>query len=284
MAMAMMIANTDIGRLTPDSVCNSCLARLSLHTTTQQIRSAATAAAVVAPTSSTTSTSSTDSTTPATQQTYQLRASVVLSRPPILTRPLHPFEKAFFFYQRRLNERLALPFTRYFYYKKGTPADRDWKRKRDARGGAAVRDIGVYNAYGSDAWNDELLVGDKTSEPEEQVEALIRDVEGVDIPKEEGMKEGAGDVVVARPLPRRTEADEKGDLTRLDRKLDGTLYLLVKNKDGKWRFPEGAVEGKEGLHEVSSMRNNIQPATTECVANMVDRPPSASLCRRAAST
>ena len=35
----------------------------------------------------------------------------------------------------------------------------------------------MYNAYGAEGWNDEVLVGDSTSEPEEQVERLLRDAE-----------------------------------------------------------------------------------------------------------
>jgi large subunit ribosomal protein L46 len=120
-----------------------------------------------------------------------------------------------------LNERLALPFTRYFYYKKGTPGDREWKRKMLLRKTPA-RDVGVYNAYSESGWNDEVLVNDKTSEPESQVEALIRDAEGTD-----------------------------GEAGAKNRLLDRTLYLLVKNKNGVWRFPEDEIKGPEGLDQVS---------------------------------
>jgi large subunit ribosomal protein L46 len=58
-------------------------------------------------------------------------------------------------------------------------------------------------------------------------------------------------VPVERPMGRRTEADEKADVKRLDRALERTLYLVVKGKDGKWRFPEGDVPTQEALHEVS---------------------------------
>ncbi|KAL1305889.1 hypothetical protein AAFC00_004035 [Neodothiora populina] len=240
---------------TPDSVCKSCLAQLSpsMSLAASQLRTAASAATAASTLESTSSTSTTveSSQGPVAQQAYQLRASVVLSRPPVLTRALHPFEKAFFLYQRRLNERLALPFTRYFYYKKGTPADRDWKRKQKQRLTPA-RDIGVYNAYGEHGWNDELLVGDRTSEPEEQIEALIRDAEGGDVKEGEGQKRDTSqDIAVQRPLPRLTEADEKNDQTSLNRKLDMSLYLMVKNKDGRWRFPEDLVQGKEGLHQAA---------------------------------
>jgi large subunit ribosomal protein L46 len=235
--------NSSPARSTPESVCNSCLARIS------QYRSASTAAAVAPEASASSQISQNASASPAIRPTYQLRTGVVLSRPPVLTRALHPFEKAFFLYQKRLNERLALPFTRYFYYKKGTPGDREWKRKMLLRKTPA-RDVGVYNAYSESGWNDEVLVNDKTSEPESQVEALIRDAEGTD--GEAGAKrETSQDIVVQRPLPRVTEQDQKGEHTSLNRLLDRTLYLLVKNKNGVWRFPEDEIKGPEGLDQVS---------------------------------
>ncbi|MCJ1320644.1 54S ribosomal protein L17 mitochondrial [Xylographa vitiligo] len=177
----------------------------------------------------------------APHQAYQIKAGVVLSRPPILTRDLHPFEKAFYLYQRRLNERLALPFTRYFYYQKDTPADIDWKKKIKERLTAA-RDIGVYNAYGEYGWNDELLVGAKESEPEVQVEALLKDAE-VEAEDEGPVKKAK----VEKPMPRVTEADTNGDLRSLNRLMTRTLYLVVKGSEGGWGFPAGLLTGKESL-------------------------------------
>ncbi|KAA6414044.1 MAG: 50S ribosomal subunit L30 [Lasallia pustulata] len=176
---------------------------------------------------------------------YQINASLVLSRPPVITRDLTPFEKAYFFYQRRLNERLALPFGRYFYYGKGTFGDIEWKRKIKERQTPA-RDIGVYNAYSKEGWNDELLVGAKESEPEHQLEALLKDAEDV-------MTEGddAADVKkepVEKPMPRVTEADKTGDVKSLNRALQRTLYLLVKGGKGGWTFPTTGLVPKEDLH------------------------------------
>ena len=122
-----------------------------------------------------------------------------------------------------------------------------------------ARDIGVYNAYGEEGWNDEVLVGERIAEPEEQVEALLRDAE------KEG-REGAdseGAVVkrevVERPMPRVTEADRVGDLRSLNRQLERTLYLVVKGGEGLmgeaagWRFPTALLEKSkhESLHTVS---------------------------------
>lgn len=199
-----------------------------------------------------------------------MSCSPVLSRPPLLTRELTSFEKAFFLYQKRLNERLALPFTRYFYIKERTPAEIEWKRKVKARRGVAARDVGSYNAYADDGWNDEVLVGSRLSEPEDIVEKLIRDAEGKDIEEAEpqgdaetggeavsgdakageGVRRPVGAVAVERPLPRVTQADKNGDMQSLARALDQSLYLVVKNKDGNWRFPEDRVLGRENLYQV----------------------------------
>ncbi|KAL8902275.1 MAG: hypothetical protein Q9207_004793 [Kuettlingeria erythrocarpa] len=187
---------------------------------------------------------------PSRRTTYMVRASVLLSRPPVLTRDLSPFEKAYFLYQKRLNERLVLPFSRYFYYQKGTPGDVEWKRKIKERLTPA-RDIGKYNAYDREAgWNDELLVGARESEPEEQVEALLRDAE-VEVKKEmdeEGQEREVKKELAVRPMPRVTEADRVGDTRSLDRLLQRTLYLVVKRQDGRWWFPSDGLVGKESLH------------------------------------
>ncbi|KXG52723.1 Ribosomal protein L46 [Penicillium griseofulvum] len=193
------------------------------------------------------STSASTAADPAVKPDYIINAGVVLSRPPQITRELEPFEKAFFFYQKRLNERLALPFTKYFYFKRGTPADEDWKRKIQERRTPA-RDIGKYNAYDSDAWNDELLLGAQESEPEHQVEALVKDAESTanatsqDTSKKEE---------IPRPYPRITEADKKNDQKSLDRLLSRTLYLLVQSKEGHWKFPSSPVEEGETLRSAA---------------------------------
>ncbi|KAJ5249995.1 hypothetical protein N7489_000405 [Penicillium chrysogenum] len=172
------------------------------------------------------STSASTAADPAVKPAYIINAGVVLSRPPQITRELEPFEKAFFFYQKRLNE-----------------PDEDWKKKIQERRTAA-RDIGKYNAYDSDAWNDELLLGAKESEPEHQIEALVQDAESTanatsqDTSKKEE---------IPRPYPRITEADKKNDQKSLDRLLSRTLYLLVQSKEGHWKFPSSPVESGETL-------------------------------------
>ncbi|KAJ4343618.1 hypothetical protein N0V95_006626 [Ascochyta clinopodiicola] len=183
---------------------------------------------------------------------YAVNAGVVLSRPPQLTRDLHPFEAAFFLYQKRLNERLALPFTRYFYFKARTPADREWKRKMAQRLTPA-RDIGRYKGYGEEAWNDEVLVGAQESSFQWQVDKLLEDAGTTGAEEESGAVAAAANAAkdereaFDRPPPRETEADRKNDTKSLSRALQRTLYLLVKNKDGRWEFPQDRLND-ENLH------------------------------------
>lgn len=267
-ATGMDIAHMAAG-VSRDTICASCLHRLAAQSSH---RSASTAVAFAQ--EERTPDSTTSSNPPVTargpRKAFRLLCSPVLSRPPLLTRELTPFEEAYFLYQKRLNERLALPFTRYFYYKKGTPGDEEWKRKRRTRI-AAGRDVGVYNAYGNEGWNDEVLVNSKLGKPSYIVDNLIRDAEGKEIldaqqqnggkgeMKDENVDTGAatrkpsGDITVERPMPRRSEADDQNDQRSLSRKMDRSLYLLVRRKDGQWRFPEDRVHGKETLHQVSQV-------------------------------
>ncbi len=178
---------------------------------------------------------------------------MILTRPPLLTREPTPFESAFFLYQKRLNERLTARFRKQFYFKQDTPPQMDWRIKIKERHGVAARDIGRYNPRGRMGWNDEVLIGSPTSDPGQIMEKLAADAEMR--VSEDGELIAEDEVVrVERPLPRRTEADEKGDVRRLDRALDRTLYLVVKQSEGdkaKWSFPNGEFPTHEALHEVS---------------------------------
>lgn len=254
--------------LSRDTVCTSCLNRLA-HPSSRRHASAAAAVAEKPAQPPRKAKVNPPVTRPEPRKAFRVLCSPVLSRPPQITRELTSFEKAFFLYQKRLNERLALPFTRYFYTKKGTPADLEWKRKAPARRGVAARDVGAYNAYADDGWNDEVPIGSKLGEPEDIYEKLIRDAEGKTISDDlvgdaetggeeiagdakqgEGVRKPVGDVVIERPAPRRTEADEKNDQKSLSRAMDRTLYLLVRDKQGAWHFPQDRIYGRENLHQV----------------------------------
>lgn len=93
-------------------------------------------------------------------------------------------------------------------------------------------------------------MGSTLSSEERVREILLKDAElrvtedGEEAPPDEV-------VPVERPMERTTEADKTNDVRRLDRKLDQTLYLIVKRSDGQWQFPTEDVPTDENLHKVS---------------------------------
>ncbi|KAF9872616.1 50s ribosomal subunit l30 [Colletotrichum karsti] len=178
---------------------------------------------------------------------YRIKSGVVVTRAPLLTRPLTDFEQAYFFYQKRLNERLALPFITSVYFKPDTPALIDWNMKVKDRQGTVAKELGVYNGKASKAWDDELLVGDGLSGQDAAVDLLLKDAvmrvsdDAEIIPEEDRAPP-------EKLQPRASEADAKGDKTRLDRAMDRTLYLVVKKGD-VWEFPAAGLSTQENLHE-----------------------------------
>ncbi|KAF3294211.1 54S ribosomal protein L17 mitochondrial, variant 2 [Orbilia oligospora] len=179
---------------------------------------------------------------------FQLAASTVISRAPLLTRELTPFETEFFFYQRRLDKRLVKPFVRNFYFKPGTLAYDEWRRKRLG--------MKVYNPYGDEHWKDELRYGDSPQEDENMdYDSLVKyTVSGEDISASDTEEEIAAKKLMTKPLPRETEADLNNDTRSLNRKLSRTLYLLVKRGDREnntWKFPQANIEGRQNLKQTA---------------------------------
>ena len=188
----------------------------------------------------------------------------MLSRPPVLTRDIPDFENAFYFYQRRLEERLALPFTRYFYFKNRTIALAEY-RKRQAR----VKD--KYSPH-KDGWADELPVGDyRWKQDDFGYQTLLETTVSGD-----GVSESVqGDVItktVYKPMSRTTEADRSNDTKSLNRKLSRTLYLLVKQQQQpkqqqreeqhQWKFPQADIVGEENLKEVTPPPHTYTPLSS----------------------
>ena len=198
----------------------------------------------------------------ATRTNYLVRAGIVLSRAPQITRDLSSFEKAFFLYQRRMNERTAMPFHRYFYIQKETPADIDWKRKIKDRKTPA-RDIGNWSAWDrEEGWNDELLVGSTISEPSEHMRLLLEDAKiHEDVVDEDAAPEEKD--IIEQPQPRVSDADQKNDTKSLNRSLTRTLYLVVKPRDGRWQFPSAPIEGEESVHRVCQSKFSRSVLTCE---------------------
>ena len=115
------------------------------------------------------------------------------------------------------------PFPYEFYFKQGSLLEAQFNQEEIKR---------ERKAFGKDAVKD---MEDKSS--------LLMSMESTTGEEEE------------KPMPRRTEADEKRDVKSLERYGSRNLYLLVKGLPGdryQWRFPKGYVEAGELLHEVNS--------------------------------
>lgn len=177
---------------------------------------------------------------------YDIRSGLVLTRPPLLTRTLHPFENAYYFYQKRLEERLNTPFITSIYFKPDTAAQLDWSLKVQERGGTVAKELGTYHGKSSKAWDDELKVGDQLSSQESVLNSLLKDA-AARVSDDAEVIAPEDVVPVERPAERLSEADKKNDVRRLDRQMERTLYLVVKGPDG-WGFPADVLKD-ENLHE-----------------------------------
>lgn len=165
------------------------------------------------------------------QQQYRIQTAILLNRSPILTHPPTSFETAYYEYNAHIARALFNPFPKDFYFKPGSILEKQFKRE-DRR-----REKEAFN------WGKRPGSQKRSSERKAQRKKSSSPI-GL-IGKEEE------DVL----LPRRTEADEKGDVKSLDRKGHRNLYLLIKKNKGRndWRLPGGSLElqGQELLHEVT---------------------------------
>lgn len=158
-------------------------------------------------------------------------AGLILSRIPIVTPDVTALENQYYEYQSALKERLMWTFPHYFYFKRGTLAER---RFLLAQKGPVSAQPGVWFPKGV----PDIKHNRERSRKQE-----------VNLPKQESNSTAEaqkGDDITRPIVPnsRVTEADKKNDLSSLERQLSRTLYLLVKGKDGLWTFPSFPVEGK----------------------------------------
>ncbi|KAJ2552732.1 hypothetical protein EV175_003199 [Coemansia sp. RSA 1933] len=156
-----------------------------------------------------------------------VRAGLVLQRDPIVIQQTKGFEAAADKYFGWLEYMTAERFPRDMFFKKGSAAESKWMEQEDQR---------------SDEW-----YFDPATKPEFKSvkrEAVVDETTGK-------KQESKGPVVnTVEVHPRETEADRAGDLRSLERKLDRTLYLVVK-AGNQWVFPQGAVEAEEALHQAA---------------------------------
>ncbi|KAJ2480801.1 hypothetical protein EV174_003626, partial [Coemansia sp. RSA 2320] len=120
-------------------------------------------------------------------------------------------------------------FPRDFFFKKGSTAESKWMELEDGR-------------------NAEWYF-DEASKPQlKSVKKIVKEDEDV-VEKSEAVRS-------IEVSPRETEADATGDQQSLERKLDRTLYLVVKSSAGEWTLPQGEIKSEELLHEAA--RRNLK--------------------------
>ncbi|KAI8929898.1 39S mitochondrial ribosomal protein L46-domain-containing protein [Entophlyctis helioformis] len=146
---------------------------------------------------------------------------ILLKRSPVVLPELSEFQQAYYAYREDMERSEARPFDHTFYFKKGSSTEKRWL---DAQKAAAAAVSGSGSAAAS-----------TVAQPLEDELAKLE------------------------KAPRLTAADAKGDVKSLDRALQRTLYLVVKQKDAasagaSWRFPQGSVLGNELLHEAAPAR------------------------------
>lgn len=169
-----------------------------------------------------------------TEAAPAIRSTLVLSRNPVITADMPPFQKMYYRYQKELWKRLMWTFPKWFWFRPGTVAE------------LKFRELNKRPVY--DNPNVEFIGG----RPDVQHNRDRRFKQVVKLPQTYDDKLKEIDDLARKIVPnsRTTEADKKNDLQSLERKLARTLYLLV-SEDGKnWDFP--SFENKElPLHQTA---------------------------------
>jgi large subunit ribosomal protein L46 len=161
---------------------------------------------------------------------YRIQTAILLNRSPMLTHPPTPFETAYYEYNAHIARALFNPFPKDFYFKPGSVLEKQFRREERRREKEAFN-------WGRRPGSQKRPSGrrEQGKRPRSNIGIMAKEEEEV-------------------IMPRRTEADEKGDVKSLDRKGHRNLYLLIKKSKGRdeWRLPGGTMglQGQELLHEV----------------------------------
>ncbi|PWY99027.1 hypothetical protein BCV70DRAFT_207244 [Testicularia cyperi] len=173
----------------------------------------------------------------ATPGKARIVSSLILSRPPVILRQPTKFEQAYFDYNRQLSEALQQPFPKEFYFKKGSAAEKRFEEDQ------------ASTPSGFQAIAEASKSASRTGKQKGSAKDANAASASSNTPRP---SEGEAE---AQPLPRTTDADASNDVTSLQRKLDRTLYLVVKQKAASpsWSFPSKPLTAntKENLHHVA---------------------------------
>ncbi|SSD61234.1 related to 54S ribosomal protein L17, mitochondrial [Saccharomycodes ludwigii] len=174
-----------------------------------------------------------------------IESAIILSRTPIITQQPSKLESTYCAYQRELERRLMWTFPQYYYFKRGTLAERKFLALQR---GPVSKLPGVFYSKGVPD-----VRGNRERNAAQEI-VLPLEQQSEDDPNESDSASSSHNIN-RRILPnsRITKADECGDLKSLERRLDKNLYLIVKsNKTGEWSFPSFLQNSKcKILHEIA---------------------------------
>ncbi|WFD42806.1 hypothetical protein MPSI1_001456 [Malassezia psittaci] len=152
-------------------------------------------------------------------QNNALKAALLLVRAPVVQKEPSAFEQEFYRFNRQLSQKLQQPFPRDMYFKKGSAAEKRFDE--------------FFNEF------------QKTWE-------LKTDTKESDATQQETPSESDADLYAT--MPRTTSADAQNNRRSLERALDRTLYLLVKEKNS-WRLPSSLLAADrsktDSLHQAA---------------------------------
>lgn len=143
-----------------------------------------------------------------------LSASLLLSRNPLLTPSLHPFEKAYYERNFKIRHALSNPVPKDFYFKTGS--------------------LSLRRFQGSEHEMETQWYGEKLAGPAPKIGDVPPEPAHDDVPRDHWAKQ-----------------DEARGEKSLERRPEEEVYLLVQSK-GKWGFPGQDMQQGEALDEAIS--------------------------------
>lgn len=164
-----------------------------------------------------------------------VKVGLILSRVPLVSPEKSELESSYYKYMSELERRLMWTFPAYFYFKKGTLSEH---RFYAAQKGPISKQEGVWFPKGV----PDIKHGRERSQKQT-----------INLPKSK-QQEGQASDDISRPIIANsivTEADKNNDLTSLERSLRRTLYLLIKDKKGIWKFPNFDIGEEKSLHRAA---------------------------------
>lgn len=157
-----------------------------------------------------------------------IRASMVLSRVPLIVPEETKIEKQYHQYKAQLERRLMWTFPAYYYFKKGTLSEHKFHSVQKK---PISKEPNVWFPKGV----PDIRHGRERSKAEEVI-----------LPENDtGDNTGIMRAVEKNSII--TVADKSEDTSSLERQLRNTLYLLVNYKKDGWSFPKFDVENNKAL-------------------------------------